>query len=113
LQLFDYWRQICRLGVSSRSQGFYGHRAHLLLGTTPRLPPSFVPRRLAAASASLVRLLIIRRSSSATIAMMPTVSRLAFGISAATKSTPAFSSPSKKIDLDKFLHQRKGAPQRL
>jgi hypothetical protein len=30
LQLFDYWRQICRLGVSSRSQGFYGHRAHLL-----------------------------------------------------------------------------------
>jgi hypothetical protein len=44
----------------------------------------------------LVRLLIMRRSSSASIAMMPTVNRLAFGISAATKSTQAFSSPSRK-----------------
>jgi len=40
----------------------------LLLGTTPR---NLVPRFFAAASASLVRLLIIRRSSSATMAIMP------------------------------------------
>jgi hypothetical protein len=44
---------------------------------------------------SLVRLLIIRRSSSATMAMIPTVNRLAFGVSAQTKSTPAFSSPAE------------------
>ena len=43
----------------------------------PRLPPSLTPRALVAASASLVRFEIMRCSSSATIAMIPTVSRLA------------------------------------
>jgi hypothetical protein len=43
-----------------------------------------------------VRSLIMRRSSSAITAMMPTVMRLAFGMSVATKSTPAFSRPSRK-----------------
>jgi hypothetical protein len=61
-----------------------------------RLPPSFCPRGLAAARASLVRREIMRRSSSATMAMIPTVRRLALGMSAATNSTPAFSSPSRK-----------------
>jgi hypothetical protein len=51
--------------------------------------PSLTPRALAAARAALVRAEIMRRSSSATIAMMPTVSRLADGISAATNPTPA------------------------
>ena len=50
-------------------------------------PPNTVPRFLAAASAALVRAEIMRPSSSATIAMMPTVTRLAFSMSAATKST--------------------------
>ena len=58
------------------------------VGLTPRLPPSFVPRALAAATAAFVRALILSLSSSAARAMMPTVSRLAFGMSAATKSTP-------------------------
>jgi hypothetical protein len=42
-----------------------------------------LPRLLAAASASFVRLLIIRLSSSATIAMILTVSLFTFGISTA------------------------------
>jgi hypothetical protein len=54
-----------------------------------RLPPSLTPRRFAAASASLVRWLIIRPSRSATIARTPTVNRSACGMSAQTKSTPA------------------------
>jgi hypothetical protein len=53
------------------------------LHTTIR--PSLVPRALAAASAALARALIL--SPSSTLAMMPTVCRLAFGMSAATKST--------------------------
>src|SRR5437879_12229140 len=78
----------CRAAVASART--------FLVGTTPRSPPSFLPRLLAAASASLVRLLIIRRPSSATIAMIPTVSGLALGMSAATKSMPAFSRPSRQ-----------------
>jgi hypothetical protein len=38
----------------------------------------------------------MRPSSSAIIAMIPIVNRFAFGISAATTSTPAFSRPSRK-----------------
>ncbi len=62
----------------------------------PRSPPSFTPRAFAAASAALVRAEMARRSSSATMAITPTVSRLAFGMSAATNSMPAFSSPRRK-----------------
>jgi hypothetical protein len=50
----------------------------------------------AAASAALVRSDVARRSSSATIAMMLTVSRLAFGISAAVNAMPDRCSPSRK-----------------
>src|SRR5262249_23768215 len=54
-------------------------------GPSPQLrsgtiPPSFTPRRFAAANASLVRREIMRRSSSAIIAKIPTVARLAFGL---------------------------------
>jgi sucrose phosphorylase len=38
----------------------------------------------------------LQESHAATIAMIPTVRRLTFGISAATKSIPAFSRPSRK-----------------
>ena len=50
--------------------------------------------------------LIIRRSSSATIAMIPTVNRFAFGILAATRSTPAFSQPRGR-DVQKILQKGK------
>ena len=63
----------------------------------PLSPPSATPRLLAAARAALVRPDIARRSSSATIAMMPTVNRFACGMSAATKSTPAFSSTASPM----------------
>ena len=68
----------------------------LAVSRAPRSPPSFTPRRLAAASAARVRSEMRRRSSSAITAMMPIVSRLAWGMSTATKSTPAFSRPSRK-----------------
>ena len=51
--------------------------------------PSLVPRAFAAARACLVRVEMASRSCSAMIAMMPTVMRLASGMLAATKSTPA------------------------
>ena len=51
-----------------------------------RGPPSLTPRRLAAASAALVRSLIAARSCSATAARMWTVSLLACGLSAAMNS---------------------------
>ena len=63
---------------------------------TPRSPPSLTPRRFAAANAALVRSEMRSASSSATMAMMPTVSRFAFGMSAATKSTPDSFRPSRK-----------------
>jgi hypothetical protein len=44
------------------------------------------PRALAAASAAFVRSEMAHRSSSAIIAMMPTVSRFAFGMSAVVKA---------------------------
>jgi hypothetical protein len=50
------------------------------------MPPSLTPGAVAAASASFMRLEMARRFSRATIAMMPTVSRFAWGMSAATKS---------------------------
>jgi hypothetical protein len=56
-------------------------------GLTPRLPPSFVPRTSAAASAAFVRALILNPWSFTTMTIMSTMSRLAFGMSAATKST--------------------------
>lgn len=58
--------------------------------------PSTTPRVFAAARAARVRALTARASSSATNAIMPMVSRLACGMSAATNSTPAFSNPSRK-----------------
>jgi len=59
-------------------------------------PPSFTPLALAAASAALVRSDMARRSSSATMAIMPTVSRLAFGMSAAVNAMPERCSPRRK-----------------
>ena len=50
--------------------------------------PSLTPRALAAASAAIVRCEIISRSCSATAARMWIVSRVACGLSQATKSTP-------------------------
>ena len=58
--------------------------------------PSLTPLALAAASAAFVRDEIARRSSSATSAMIPTVSRFACGMSTAMNSTPACSRPSRK-----------------
>ena len=52
--------------------------------------PSLMPRALAAASASLVRLLISSRSCCANTARMPNSNVPAFGMSAATISTPDF-----------------------
>jgi hypothetical protein len=63
-----------------------------------------LPWALAAARASLVRFEIMRRSSSAIMAMMPTVGRLGLGMSAATKSTPA--SP----DREGSAHRGSGDP---
>jgi hypothetical protein len=77
--------------------------------------PSIVPRALAAASAAFVLSDIQRRPSSATTAMMPTVMRLACGMSAATKSMPAFSRPSRKWasrDKRSSLAMTNFAPQR-
>jgi hypothetical protein len=62
----------------------------------PRVPLSFFPLALAAPRATLVHLEIMRRSSSATMAMNPSVSRLAHAMSATTRSTPALSSPNRK-----------------
>ena len=50
--------------------------------------PSFAPLRLAAARAVFVRSEIRRASSSATAARMWIVSRVAWGLSQATNSTP-------------------------
>jgi len=58
-----------------------------------------VPRLSAAASAALVLSEMRFASSSATTAMMPTVSWFAFGMSAATKSTSLSLSPSRKCAL--------------
>ncbi len=55
-------------------------------GFTPRSGPASC-RALAAASPAFERALILSPSSFATMTMMRTVSRLAFGMSAATKST--------------------------
>jgi len=52
-----------------------------VVGVTPRLPPSFTPRRFAARNAAFVLSEILCASSSATIAMIPTVNRFAFGMS--------------------------------
>jgi hypothetical protein len=52
--------------------------------------------RLAPAQASLARREVIFRSAWATTAMMPIVSSLASGMSAATNLTPAFYRPSRK-----------------
>lgn len=56
----------------------------------PQLSSGLAP---AGAPPSIQRASTPRRSSSATMAMMSTVSRFACGTSATTKSTPAFSSP--------------------
>jgi hypothetical protein len=50
-------------------------------------------------SAALVRSEIARRSSSATIAMMPTVSLLAFGMSAAVNAIPERCNPKQKMRI--------------
>ncbi len=64
-------------------------------GLQPRIPQP-APLAFAAASAAFVLALVARASSSATRAMIPTVRRLARGMSAATNSMLAFSRPSRK-----------------
>jgi hypothetical protein len=75
-------------------------RARILaVGFTPRLPPSFFPRSLAAASAALVRALIIPASSFATATICcrrkRPVAPSICGRSANRTSTPASSSRDK------------------
>ena len=58
--------------------------------------PSFTPRLLATASASLVRLEIASRSGLATSAMIPTVRSFASGRSTAANLTPPSRSVNRK-----------------
>jgi hypothetical protein len=85
-QFIDDGRQIRRAGAGAGLYGSGGSLADRARYLGARSPPSVWPRLLAAARAALVRAEIMRRSSSATMAMIPTVNRLACGISAATKS---------------------------
>ena len=72
----------------------------LAVGFTPRSPPSFLPRRLAAARAALVRALIIPASSSATATICCSrkrpVAPSICGRSAKRTSTPASSRRDRK-----------------
>ena len=69
-------------------------------GFTPRSPPSFCPRRFAAARAALVRALISPASSSATAAICCSIKRPVapsiWGRSAKRTSTPASSKRDRK-----------------
>ena len=75
------------------------HRPARLSAAAPFGLPSFTPRALAAASASLVRREIASRSCWATSAMIPTVRSFASGMSTARNRTPLSRSVSRKAAL--------------
>jgi hypothetical protein len=77
---------ISDIGASARHGMLKVHR---FTRHVPGMSPRQAPCRASwpQPAPALVRAEIMRPSSSATIAMMPTVTRLAFSMSAATKST--------------------------
>ena len=99
---------LCSIGNLSAARRLYSavraSEAFLASSAVPMRPtnlsplyaPNWTPLALAAASASFVRLLIASRSCSATSAIIPIVSRLASGMSAAMKSIPASLRLSRK-----------------